>query len=66
MHTTVIVFVIGGKKRRKLDNMHVIILGAQGPVAIGDTVYGADNVFVFIKRSVLCGAALNLFPELLR
>ena len=66
MYTAVIVLVIGGKKRRKLDDMHVIILGAQGPVAIGDTVYGADHVFIFVKRSVFRGTALNLFPELLR
>ncbi len=46
--------------------MHVIIFGAQGPVAIRNTIYGADNVFILIKRSVLCGAVLNLFPELLR
>ena len=65
MHTAVIVFVIGSEKRRKLDDMHVIIIGTQGPVAIGDTIYGADNVFILVKRSVFCGAALNLFPEIL-
>ena len=46
--------------------MHVIIVLAQSPKTIGHTVYGADNILVFIKRSVLCGAVLNLFPELLR
>ena len=66
MHTAVIVFVIGGEKRRKLDDMHVIVIGAQGPVAVGNTVYGADNVFILVKRSVFCGTALDLFPELLR
>ena len=66
MHTAVIVFVKYGKKRRKLNDMHVIIFGAQGPVAIRNTVYGADNVFILVKRSVFCGTALNLFPELLR
>ena len=65
MHTAVIVFVIGSEKRRKLDEVHVIIFGAQGPVAIGDAVYGADNVFILVKWSVLRGTALNLFPELL-
>jgi len=45
--------------------MHVIVIGAQGPVAIRNTVYGADNVFIFVKRSVFRGTALNLFPELL-
>ena len=65
MHTAVIVLVIGGKKRRKLDDMHVIIVGAQGPVAIRNTIYGTDNVFILVKRAVFCGTALNLFPELL-
>ena len=65
MYTAVIVLVIGGKKRRELDDMHVIVIGAQGPVAIGDTIYGADNVFILVKRSIFCGTALNLFPELL-
>ena len=45
MHTAVVVLVICSEKRRKLDDMHVIILGAQGPVAIGNTIYGADNVY---------------------
>ena len=66
MHTAVIVLVIGGKKRRKLYDVHVIIVGAQDPVAIGDTIYGADNVFILVKRSVFRGTALDLFPELLR
>lgn len=46
--------------------MHVIIVLDQSPKTIGHTVYGADNILVFIKRSVLCDAVLNLFPELLR
>ncbi len=46
--------------------MHVIIVLAQCPIAIRNTIYSADNVFVFIKRSVFCGTALDLFPELLR
>ena len=66
MHTAVIFLIIGGKKRRKLDDMHVIIIGAQSPVAIWDTIYGADNVFILVKRSVFCGTILNLFPEFLR
>ena len=44
MHTAVIVFVIGSEKRFKLNDMHVITFGAQDPVAIGNTVYSADNV----------------------
>ena len=65
MYTSVIVLVIGSEKRRKLDNVHVIIIGTQSPVAIRNTIYGADNKFIFVKRSVLRGAALNFFPELL-
>ena len=65
MHTAVIVFVIGSEKRRKLNDMHVIIMFAQSPIAVRHTVYGADNVFILVKRSVFCGTALNLFPELL-
>ena len=65
MNAAVIVLVIGDKKRRKLDDMHVIIVGAQGPVAIRNTVYGADNVFILAKRSVFCGTALDLFQKLL-
>ena len=53
MHTAIIVFVIGSKKRRKLDDMHVIIIGAQGPISIRNTIYSADNVFILVKRSVL-------------
>ena len=45
--------------------MHIIIMLAQGPEAIRNTVYGADNLFILVKRSVLRGAALNFFPELL-
>ena len=66
MYTAVIVLVIGGKKRRKLDDMHVIIVGAQGPVAIRNTIYGADNIFILVKRAFFCGTALNLLPERLR
>lgn len=66
MHTAVIVLIVSGKKRRKLDDMHVIVIGAQGPVAIGDTIYGTDNVFILVKRSIFCGADLDFFPELLR
>ena len=66
MHTAVIVFIEGGEPRFKLYDMHVIIMFAQSPIAIRNTVYSADNVFVFIKRSVFRGTALDLFPELLR
>ena len=66
MHTAVIVFIVGGKKRFKLYDVHVIIMLAQGPIAVGNTVHGADNVFIFVKRSVFRGTALDLFPELLR
>ena len=45
--------------------MHVIIMFTQSPKAIRYTVYGADNVFILVKQSVLCGAFFNLFPELL-
>ena len=31
--------------------MHVIIFGAQGPVAIRNTIYGADNVFILIQSA---------------
>ena len=66
MYTSVIVLVIGSEKRRKLDNVHVIIIGTQSPVAIRNTIYGADNIFILVKRSILCGTALNLLPKLLR
>lgn len=46
--------------------MHVIIFGAQGPVAIRNTIYGTDNVFILIKRAVFRGTTLNLFPDFLR
>ena len=46
--------------------MHVIIMFAQSPITVGDTIYGADNVFILVKWSVLRGTALDLFPELLR
>ena len=46
--------------------MHVIIMLAQGPVAVRNTVYGADNVFILVKRAVFRGTALDLFPEFLR
>lgn len=48
------------------NGMHVIIVTAQNPKAIRHTVYSANNIFIFIKRSALGGTALNLFPELLR
>ena len=66
MRSAVIVLVKCGKERFKRNDMHVIIVLAQSPKAIGHTVYGADNILVFIKRSVLGGAVLNLFPEFLR
>lgn len=66
MHTAVIVLVICSKKRFKLNDMHIIIMLAQGPEAIRNTVYGADNIFILVKRSIFCGTALDLFPELLR
>lgn len=66
MHTAVIVLVIGSEKRFKLNDMHIIIMFAQSPITVRDTVRGADNIFIFVKRSVLRGTALNLFPELLR
>ena len=45
--------------------MHVIIMFAQSPITVRHTIYGADHVFIFVKRSVFRGAALDLFPELL-
>jgi len=48
-----------------LQHMHVIIMLAQSPEAIRHTVYGADNVFILVKWSVLRGTALDLFPEFL-
>ena len=45
--------------------MHVIIMLAQGPKAIRNTVYGTDDIFILVKRAVFRGTALNLFPELL-
>ena len=45
--------------------MHVIIMLAQGPVAIRNSIYGADNIFILVKRSLPCGAVFNLIPELL-
>ncbi len=66
MRSAVIVPVKCGKKRFKRNDMHVIIFGAQGPVAIRNTIYGADNVFILIKRAVFRGTTLNLFPEFLR
>ncbi len=40
--------------------MHVIIVLAQSPKTIGHTVYGADNVFVLIKRAVFRGTKKGL------
>ena len=45
--------------------MHVIIMLAQGPKAIRNTVYGTDDIFILVKRAVFRGTALNLCPELL-
>ena len=66
MRSAAIVLVICSKERFKSNDMHVIIVLAQSPKAIVHAVYGADNILVFIKRSVLCGAVFNLFLELLR
>ena len=66
MHSAVIFFVKCSKKRFERNDMHIIITLAQGPVAIRHTIYGADDVLVLVKRSVLRCAMLNLFPELLR
>ena len=66
MRSAVIILVICSKERFKRNDMHVIIVLDQSPKTIGHTVYGADNVFILIKRSVLGGAVFNLFPELLR
>lgn len=35
---------------RKLDDVHVIIIGARGLVVIGNSVYCADNVSIFVER----------------
>ena len=62
----VIFFVICGKKRFKRYDMHIVVILAQSPKAIRRTVYGTENIFIFVKRSVLGCTAFNLFPELLR
>ena len=46
--------------------MHIIVTLTQSPKAIRRTVYGTENIFILVKRSVLGRNAFNLFPELLR
>ena len=38
---------------------------AQSPITVRDTVHGADDIFILVKRSVFRGTVLDLFPELL-
>ncbi len=46
--------------------MNIVIIGAQSPKTIGHTVYGAEDVFILVKRSVFRSASFNLFSEFLR
>lgn len=66
MIDAVIFFVVSGKKRFKRYDMHIIVTLTQSPKAIRRTVYGTENIFILVKRSVLGRNAFNLFPELLR
>ncbi len=62
----VIFFVIFCKKRFKRYDMHIIVSLAQFPKAIRWSVYRTENIFIFVKLSVLGCAAFDIFPELLR
>lgn len=45
--------------------MHIIVISAQSPIAVRHTVLGADDIFIFVKRSVFGGAFFNFFPKCL-
>ena len=62
---SVIFLLVCRKEHFQRDDMHVIITLTQSPKAVRHTVYGADNIFILVKRSLFCGAVFNLIPELL-
>lgn len=66
MHPAVIFFVICSKKGLQVNDMYIIVVSAQGPIAVRHTVYGADDIFILVKRSVLGCAFFNSLPKLLR
>lgn len=60
MRYSVVFFLIGCKEHFQRNDMYIIIGFANLPKAVRHTVYGADNIFILVKRSLLCGAVLLL------
>lgn len=52
------------KKSLTLNDMHIIVLLAQCPEAVRHSIHGEQIILVLVKRSLLRGCLIDLFPEL--
>lgn len=66
MYSSVVFLLKFRKQGLTLDDMHIVTLLAQRPVAIRHLVHSAEEILIVIKRSALGSSLFNFHPNLLR